>query len=209
MSPAARAIRVAGFAIAVAFVLYLISATLDRWPEVVLAAWGAALGAGMAINGIMFREAEFASSFDASADPPHDSAGAAQHQICTLLASIAAWRTAATEAVAWALAAAILIVAWAWSLQRLTQNIEAASSRTFSGAYFRAFRVAALTLAAAGIYASIATESSWLWKPAVPADLQLPVWLAILEFASLPLTLIARISTPGTLGTEATPGTLK
>ena len=58
-------------------------------------------------------------------------------------------------------------------------------------ALFNTLRIVGVLAAIALVYASVAMETLWLWRPAAPADLQAFVWLAILEFSGLPLTLIA------------------
>ena len=185
MSPAARAIGIAALVVVAALALYAVAATLDRWPELVIAAWGAALGAGMAINGIALREMDFADDV-ASGVTPADGMRTLQHQICVVFVAITAWRTAVDEHMGWAAATIVCGLGWAWTLTRLVGLIENASRRQALRAYYRAFQVLAVSLAVGGIYSSIAMESPWLWRPAVPADLQWLVWLTILESASLP-----------------------
>jgi hypothetical protein len=191
MSPAERAIGIAAAVTAAALAVYSVAATLDRWPDLVIAAWGGALGAGMAINGIALREMDVES--DRVADTPSSRHwfAAAHHQICTALVAVAAWQTAAAESFAWAAATVVLGVAWAWTITRLVSTLERAGPRDALHAFYRAFRAAAITLAVAAMYASVALESTWLWRPSAPADLQGFVWLAVLEFAGLPATLMA------------------
>lgn len=189
MSPAARAIGIAAFVVVAALALYAVAATLDRWPELVIAAWGAALGAGMAINGIALREMDVADDAPAAVSAA-DGIATLQHQICVVFVAITAWRTAVDEHIGWAAATIVCGIAWAWTLSRAAAVIERADRRAALRAYFRAFQVAALLVAVSAIYASIALESAWLWRPTVPADLQWLVWLAILESASLPLTFL-------------------
>jgi hypothetical protein len=190
MSPAARAIGIAALVVVTALALYSVAATLDRWPEVVIAAWGAALGAGMAINGIALREMDFADETP-SATGATDWIRTLQHQVCVVFVAITAWRTAVDEHMGWAAATIVCGLAWAWTLSRIVGVIEHTGRRAALRAYFRAFQVLALLFAMSVIYASIALESLWLWRPAVPADLQWLVWLAILEFTSLPITFLA------------------
>jgi hypothetical protein len=189
MTPAGHAIGVAALVVSVALGLYAVAATLDRWPELVIAAWGAALGAGMAINGIALHEMDF--DGPATRQPAPDRTAAVRHQVCTILVALSAWQTAKREQIAWAAATLILGVLWAWTIPRLVAAMERASVRICLYAYYRSFLSAAVVTAMAAIYASVALETAWLWKPATPAELQPFVWLAILEFASLPLTLIA------------------
>lgn len=191
MTPAGRAIGIAALLVSVALGLYSVAATLDRWPELVIAAWGAALGAGMAINGIALRELDFAGAPDSSSDRTSDPIAAVRHQLCTVLVAICAWQTAEREEIGWAAATVLLGVVWVWTIPRLVAALERASMRTCLHAYYRSFLFAAVVTAMACVYASVALETVWLWKPATPADLQAFVWLAILEFAGLPLTLIA------------------
>ena len=189
MSPAARAIGIAALVVVAALALYAVAATLDRWPELVIAAWGAALGAGMAINGIALREMDVADDAPAAVSAA-DGIATLQHQICVVFVAITAWRTAVDEHFGWAAATIVCGIAWAWTLSRAAAVIERVDRRAALRAYFRAFQVAALLVAVSAIYASIALESAWLWRPTVPADLQWLVWLAILESASLPLTFL-------------------
>ena len=199
MSPASRAIGIAAFVIAAALALYAVAATADRWPSLVIAAWGAALGAGMAINGIARREMEVA---DAAAAPDArlDRTAALQHQICTAIVALAAWQTAERESAGWAAVTMISAVAWAWTFPRLVAQLERAPLVTCLRAYATAFQTMAVLAAIACIYGSIALDTAWLWRPAVPAHLQAFVWLAILEFPGLPLTLVAVAPlTPGRL----------
>lgn len=191
MTPAGRAITVAAFVVSVALGLYAVAATLDRWPELVVAAWGAALGAGIAINGIALREMDFDGRSDSRPDPAPDPVGAAFHQMCALLVAISAWQTAEREQVAWGAATVVLGLAWAWTLPRLVEAMERASTYACLHAYYRSFQFFGVAIAIGVMYASIAVESPSLWRPGAPADLQLLVWLAILEVCSLPLTLIA------------------
>jgi hypothetical protein len=184
-SPATRAIGIAGLVVVAALALYSVAATMDRWPALVIGAWGAALGAGMAINGIALREADFA---DEAASARASSTTAFQHQMVIVLVAFTAWRTAVDEHVGWAIATVAGGVGWAWTLCRLAGAIEHANRSDAMRAYFRAFRVVTVLFAVSAIYASVALESTWLWKPGVPADLQWLIWLAILEFPSLPLT---------------------
>jgi hypothetical protein len=194
MTPAERAIGAAAFVVTVALGLYAVAATLDRWPELVIAAWGAALGAGMAINGIALREMDFDGPAEPGDQPRPDRIAAVRHQVCTALVAISAWQTAEREHLAWAAATVVLGLAWAWTLPRLVTAMERASMKTCLRAYYRAFQISALVAAIGFIYASIAQETLWLWRPAAPANLQAFVWLAILEFAGLPLTLIAALT---------------
>jgi hypothetical protein len=189
MSPAARAIGIAALVVVAALTLYAVAATLDRWPELVIAAWGAALGAGMAINGIALREMDFADDATSGVTVT-DRIGTLLHQTCVVFVAITAWRTAVDEHMGWAAATIVCGIAWAWTLYRIVGVVERADRRSALRAYFRAFQVVAVLLAVCAIYASIALESPWLWRPTVPADLQWLVWLAILEFASLPITFL-------------------
>jgi hypothetical protein len=191
MTPAGRAIGVAAFVVSVALGLYSVAATVDRWPEVVIAAWGAALGAGMAINGIALREIDFAGARDATTDAAPDRVAAVQHQACAVLVAISAWQTAQREQIGWAAATVMLGVVWAWTIPRLVSAMERASVRICLYAYYRSFLILTVAATIAVIYASVALENLWLWRPQAPADLQAFVWLAILEFAGLPLTLVA------------------
>jgi hypothetical protein len=189
MSPAGRAIGIASLVIAVALGVYAVAAALDRWPELVVAAWGAALGAGMAINGIALRELDFASDTPPSGTP--DPIGAVQYQLCTALIAVGAWQTARGEQFGWAAATVIVGVAWSWALSRLANSLETRTLQQGLRAYARSFQLLAVLLGGVLMYASVALETLWLWRPAVPADLQGFVWLVILEFAGLPLTLLA------------------
>lgn len=190
MTPAQRAIGLAAFVVTVALGLYAVAATLDRWPELVIAAWGAALGAGMAINGIALREMDGAPG--GSGVPPAGGRGAAlRHQLCSILVATAAWQTAEREHLAWALATIGVGFAWAWTLPGLVAAMERARPGACIHAYYGAFRFMAIAAAVGLVYASVALETAWLWKPSTPADLQFAVWLTILEFAGLPLTLVA------------------
>ena len=191
MSPAERAIGIAAAAIVAALAVYSVAATLDRWPDLVIAAWGAALGAGIAINGIALREMDVEAGAAADSASSRHWFAAVQHQICTALVAVAAWQTAAAERFAWAAATIVLGAAWAWTITRLVTSVERAGSGDALHAYYRAFQAAAITLAVAVIYASVALESTWLWRPSAPADLQGFVWFAVLEVAGLPATLIA------------------
>jgi hypothetical protein len=191
MTPAARAIIVAALVVAVALGLYGIAATLDRWPELVIASWGAALGAGMAINGIALREMDVADSTDSALHAPPDRTAALRHQVCTALVAACAWLTAEREQIGWAGATVMLAVVWVWTMPRLVAAMERAPTRVCLEAYARAFQLAAIAGAIALIYASVALDTPWLWRPLLPSNLQFLLWLAILEFAGLPLTLMA------------------
>jgi len=81
-------------------------------------------------------------------------------------------------------------IGWAFTFSRLVARLERASSRDGRHAYGQAFQIVTVVAAIGLIYASITLETPWLWRPAVPADLQAFVWLVILEFAGLPLTLL-------------------
>ena len=187
-SAARRAIGVASIAVVVAIAAYAIAATLDRWPELVIGAWGGALGAGMAINRIALHEMDFADERSASASS--DWSRVLQHQICVVFVSITAWRTARDEHIGWAAATVVCAIAWAWTLYRIVPAIERANRRAALRAYFSAFQVFAVSIAVSAIYASVATESAWLWRPTAPADLQWFVWAAVLELTSLPPTFL-------------------
>jgi hypothetical protein len=186
LSPAARAISIAAVVVVAALTIYATAATLDRWPDLVIVAWGAALGAGMAINGIVLRELDF--DDEGAAKPATGWRAPLLHQVSVALVAVAAWRTATNERFEWAAVTVVCGVAWAWTLYRLLDTIERADRRDALRAYSRAFTVLAVLFAVCVIYASVALESRWLWRPTVPADLQWLVWLMILEFTSLPLT---------------------
>jgi hypothetical protein len=136
--------------------------------------------------------------FDGGAERAHeappDRLAAVRHQICTVLVAISAWQTAERQHIAWAAATIVLGLAWAWSVPRLVAAMEGASTRTCLRAYSRSFQVIAVIAALTLIYASVALDSAWLWRPQAPADLQAFVWLAVLEFAGLPLTSIAAVT---------------
>jgi hypothetical protein len=190
MTPAQRAIGAAAFVVTVALGLYAAAATLDRWPELVVAAWGAALGAGMAINGIALKEMDFEGP-DGILTPEPDRFAAARHQLCAALVAVSAWQTAEGERLGWAIATVICGLAWAWTLPPLVAVMERASARACLHAFYRSFQIFAVLAAVGLVYASVALETLWLWRPATPADLQVFVWLGILEFAGLPLSLVA------------------
>jgi hypothetical protein len=190
MTPAQRAITVAAFVVTVALGLYAAAATVDRWPELVIAAWGGALGAGMAINGIGLREMDFDGSETTAVHAP-DRSAAIRHQVCAGLVALCAWQTAERAHLAWAVATVVLGLIWAWTLPSLVANMERASMRACLHAYYRSFQIIGVAAAVSVIYASVALETLWLWRPTTPADLQMFVWLGILEFAGLPLTLVA------------------
>ena len=190
MSPAARAVGIAAFVTSAAVGLYSIAAVLDRWPELVIAAWGASLGAGMAINGIALREMD-AHGATTAGERRRDLTAAVQHQLCTFVVAVAAWQIAATESFGWAAAAVIAGVAWAWTFPRLVGAMERATSTDAMRAYLRAFQLVVIVFVATLIYASIALDTVWLWRPKVPADVQAVLWLLVLEFSGLPLTLVA------------------
>jgi hypothetical protein len=175
--------------VVVALAVYAIAATVDRWPELVIAAWGAALGAGLAINRIALHELDI-SRDGATAARAAGRAAVLQHQFSLVVVAITAWQTAAIEHVAWAAATIVCGFTWAWTLSRVAAELQHATRTDAMFAYFRAFQVVAVLFAVAGIYASVALESPWLWRPAAPAELQWLVWLTILEFASLPLTFL-------------------
>ena len=186
LSPAARAISIAAVVVVAALAVYATAATLDRWPDLVIIAWGAALGSGMAINGIVLRELDFA---DELAETPAIGRSAPLlHQVSVAAVALAAWRAAADEHFGWVAVTVVCGAAWAWTLYRLLDSIERADRRDALRAYSRAFNVLAILFAVCVIYASVALESRWLWRPTVPADLQWLVWLMILEFTSLPIT---------------------
>lgn len=189
MSPAQRAVAIAAFVVTVALGLYAAAATVDRWPELVIAAWGAALGAGMAINAIALREIELEADSPSAAAPLLPAA--ARHQAVALAVALCAWQTAEHQHLAWAAATVALGLGWAWTLPPLVGAMERATIKICLHAYFRAFQIIGVLAAVALVYASVAMETLWLWRPAAPADLQAFVWLAILEFSGLPLTLIA------------------
>jgi hypothetical protein len=188
-SPAGRAIGIAAFVVSASLAVYATAAVLDRWGELVIAAWGAALGAGMAINGIIWRELDFDGA--STTDLGVERMAGVQHQVCSLLTAIGAWQTAETEAWGWAAATVIIGVGWALTFSRLVAGIEHASVRNGMRIYGFAFQLVTIVAALGLIYASIALETPWLWRPTVPADLQAFVWLTVLEFAGLPLTLLA------------------
>lgn len=189
MSPAQRAVAIAAFVVTVALGLYAAAAAVDRWPELVIAAWGAALGAGMAINAIALREIDFEPETPSAAPPLVPAA--ARHQAIALGVALCAWQTAEHQHFAWAAATVALGLGWAWTLPPLVGAMERATTRICLHAYFRSFQIVGVLAAIALVYASVAMETLWLWRPAAPADLQAFVWLAILEFSGLPLTLIA------------------
>jgi hypothetical protein len=191
MTPAQRAIGVAAFVVTVALGLYAAAATLDRWPELVVAAWGAALGAGMAINGIALKEMDFEGQDGVVAPQAPDRFAAGRHHLCAVLVAISAWQTAEGERVGWAVATVIFGLAWAWTLPPLVAVMERASTRACLHAFYRSFQIFAVVASVGLVYASVALETLWLWRPATPADLQVFVWLGILEFAGLPLSLVA------------------
>jgi hypothetical protein len=170
MSPAQRAVAIAAFVVTVALGLYAAAAAVDRWPELVIAACG---------------EPE-----TPSAAPPLVPA-AARHQAIALGVALCAWQTAEHQHFAWAAATVALGLGWAWTLPPLVGAMERATTRICLHAYFRSFQIVGVLAAIALVYASVAMETLWLWRPAAPADLQAFVWLAILEFSGLPLTLIA------------------
>ena len=188
-SPVGRAIGAAGMVVVVAVAAYSVAATLDRWPELVIGAWGAALGAGFAINRIALRETDWPGD-DAPARPAPNRTAGLHHQVCVLFVAITAWRTAVVEHFGWAAATVACAWAWAWTLSRVAAHLEHATRADALRAYFRSFLTVAVLLAVAVIYASVAIESPRLWRPATPADLQWVVWFAILQFASLPATFL-------------------
>jgi hypothetical protein len=188
-SPVHRAIGAAGMVVVVAVAAYSVAATLDRWPDLVIGAWGAALGAGLAINRIALRETDWPSEEPADRPATKWTAGL-QHQICVLFVAIAAWQTAVVEHFAWAAATVACAWAWAWTLSRVAAQLEHATRMDALRAYFRSFLTVAVLLAVSVIYASVAIEAPRLWRPATPADLQWLVWFAILQFASLPATFL-------------------
>src|SRR5262245_45918750 len=111
MTPAQRAITVAAFVVTVALGLYAAAATVDRWPELVIAAWGGALGAGVAINGIALREMDFDGP-DASAVQASGRFAAFRHQLCAALVALCAWQTAERAQLVWAVATVVLGMVW-------------------------------------------------------------------------------------------------
>jgi hypothetical protein len=110
--------------------------------------------------------------------------------------AIGAWQTAEREHIGWAAATILSAVAWAWTFPRLVMQLERTTLVTCMRAYAHAFQLFAVLMAIGCIYASIALETAWLWRPSVPADLQAFVWVGILEFAGLPLTLVAAKRAP-------------
>jgi hypothetical protein len=140
----------------------------------------------MAINGIVLRELDFAD--EVAAKPAIGWTAPLLHQVSVVLVAAAAWRTATDERFAWAAVTVVCGAAWAWTLYRLLGAIERADRRDALRAYSRAFNILAVLFAVCVIYASVALESRWLWRPSVPADLQWLVWLMIMEFTSLPIT---------------------
>jgi hypothetical protein len=187
-SPIRHTIGVAGTVVVVAIAAYAVAATLDRWPELVVAAWGASLGAGLAINRIAYRELDWPD--DVPTASAADWPTALQLQTSLLLVATTAWQTAVAEHFAWAAATVICALVWAWTLSRVAAQLEHATRVDALRAYFRSFQMVAVLLAVCVIYASVAIESPWLWRPSTPADLQWLVWFAILEFASLPVTFL-------------------
>jgi hypothetical protein len=137
--------------------VYATAAVLDRWGELVIAAWGASLGAGMAINGIIWRE------LDADTGPaihgPGDRMAGVQHQVCSVMTALAAWQTAETEAWGWAAATVIVGIGWGLTFSRLVTRLEHASIRNGMHAYGQAFQIVTIVAAMGLIYASITLDT--------------------------------------------------
>ena len=136
--------------VTVALGLYSVAATVDRWPELVIAAWGAALGAGMAVNGIALRELDFDSPPGESPQVPNRVA-AARHQLCSLAVALSAWQTAEHEHAAWAAATVVFGLLWAWTLPPLVAAMERATARTCLHAYYRSFQIMTVVAAIARV----------------------------------------------------------
>ncbi|MGE3276500.1 MAG: hypothetical protein AB7O67_15410 [Vicinamibacterales bacterium] len=193
-SPAARALSAAGLVIGIALAVYAGVAALDDWPQVVVAALGAVLGAGVAVNAIVSRD------IDPWRLPPGPSArGAAWAHQATVVAVAGAVAAAGLTENPWWLALFVAAGAlWLLTFRQLVAIVAADDPRPPEkrpvetpppSVYPRAFQAVTLAFAFALLYAAIAADTPWLWRPAIWDDYQAALWLVLLEFSSLPLTL--------------------
>jgi len=212
-SPAGQAIGMASGVVLAATVIYLGTAAADALPELMLAAIGAVLGAGVAINAIVARD------LDRSIPPwpdgwqprlagvPLRGARARLGVIVGLHLAVvgvaAAVQTAGVrEDWRWLLVANGCAVAW-WALTRALVDVAAppepvdgptAPARSYDGAsvFALAFVLAAVTFAVVLLYAAIAADTPWLPSPRLWDHYQGVLWFVLLEFVALPLALVAR-----------------
>jgi hypothetical protein len=195
-SPAARALSAAGLAIAAALAIYAAASAADTLPAIVVATLGAVLGAGVAVNAIAARD------IDPWPLPPGPPARrqAGLHQ-ATIVAAVGAVTAAGVTENGWWLAAFVSAGAlWLLTFRQLVAIIAAddprpPDERPVEGpppsVYPRAFTVAMLVSAVALLYLGVASDTPWLWHPTIWDDYQGALWLVLLEFSSLPLTLAA------------------
>lgn len=195
-SPAARAISIAGLVVFLGLLLYAGADAAGRWPSVLLAALGAVLGAGVASNAIVARDVD---PWRLPPGPPaRPAAWAHQAAVVAVASAVAA---AGITANPWWLAAAVSAGAlWLLTFRRLVAIVAADDPRPPEArpveippqsVYVPAFQLATVALALGLLYGGMATDWPWLWRPTTWDDFQGPLWLVLLEFASLPLTLAA------------------
>jgi hypothetical protein len=183
-SPVQNAVGAASLVILIAMVLFSVAAYADAWPALVMMAYGAALGAGVAINAITARGLDMSASTSTAATP------AALLQGLTLATPIAlAWSL-------WLDDRRLLIVpvvlagVWSWQLWLLTGVLERGGSESADGSVYRqAFQLMTLAFVICLLYGAVATDTPWLWRPTVWDHFQGPIWFVVLEFAALPLSL--------------------
>ncbi|MGE0039561.1 MAG: hypothetical protein AB7H88_14335 [Vicinamibacterales bacterium] len=195
-SPAARALSAAGLAISFALAVYAAVAAADTLPAILVAALGAVLGAGVAVNAIAARD------LDPWPPPPGPPAErqAWLHQ-GALVAAVGAVSAAGVTENPWWLAAFVSAGAlWLLTFRQLVAIVAADDPRPPEqrpveapppSVYPRAFGVAMLAAAMGLLYLGVAADTPWLWRPAIWDDYQGALWLVLLEFSSLPLTLVA------------------
>ncbi|MGQ0735759.1 MAG: hypothetical protein ACT4QD_19155 [Acidobacteriota bacterium] len=193
-SPAAGAIGIAAGVIAGALAVVAALSVADAWPAVVLAAFGAALGAGVSINTIHARVLDGAQPTATALDPRAAAASrrlAVVHQLTIVLVVAAIVVAGVTENGWWWLAAAVAGAGWAAALFRLAGHLERHECPAGGSAYPRAFQLGLLAAALWLTYGAIAADTPWLWRPVRWDDFQGPIWAVVLEIAGLPLTLSA------------------
>lgn len=211
-SPAAGAVGFAGLVVLVALLGYTVTAALDDWPSLMLAALGAMLGASFATTRIV------AHDLDPRPVPPWPDgwtprvAGVALgtpravgRAVLGLHATIAA--LAASVHVAGRLEDARVLgvtlalgVVW-FALFRGV--LDAASPPEVPGTmpvqgdapdsvFPPLFQVSASLLALTLLYLAVTADTPWLWRPAIWDDYQAPLLFVLLEAVTAPVGAVAR-----------------
>lgn len=211
-SPAGRAIAIATAVVLVALLVYVATAAVDAFPALLLAAIGAVLGAGVGINTIVARDLdqrrpEVPAGWTPSAaglpvrHPRAQRAALAAVHGAILAVAVTLQLLGLTEQGAWLAGTVVAGAAWFAAIQLAAQlaappeRLEIAPERPIETAgpsvFATAFVAAAVALALAVLYLAVAGDSPWMPTPRLWDHYQGVLWLVLLEFVSLPLTLVA------------------